>query len=356
MEVYFDSSMRIDQINNEGYCFVDRDIELMKCINSILVQDKAIIIGERGVGKSALIKRVEFEIKRNYDNILPLYIRFSPIMHFTEHDSHLWYVYHLIISVVQYTWTVILGNKLTDLYNDSLNSSNDFSRQVQAIHRLTRLTRQNVANIVQREYGAAFYVKGNSQNSQEYKSDLNPLSLQEMSGLFVELCNGLKEYCGIDQLAFLVDEANLLSEEKQLEIEMELSNIFPILPCSFLYVASVSSYVGQRNPHTEFFSQVIFVEGFKSIDHSKQLIQSRILQKDKVEINDQVYEVIHNTAKGNPRYLITIMQEIVNMKLCAGNEIISVSLQDAQDECQKFLETQERNKRILSGEVAFKYP
>ena len=294
--------MRVEQETDND--FVNRKDELRLCIESIITGDKAILIGERGVGKSALVKRIEYEVRNNFENILPIYIQFSPINF--GRNSHIGYVYHLLISLIQYIWTNILGNKLTALYDDTITFPNELTEQVQKIHKLTRMAAQNVTILRQKEFEAEFFVKGNMQKSQEYVDNFNPLSNQEMIGLFSELCDDLIKHSGIRSLAFLCDEANLLDESQQLEIERDLSNIFPMLSCSFLYVASISTINGHCNPHTGCFEQVICVEGFKSVEHSKRLLQNRILQKDRVEIDDQVYDILHKTAHGNPRYLIDI--------------------------------------------------
>lgn len=337
--------MRIEQEPDND--FVNRKDELHLCIESIITGDKAILIGERGVGKSALVKRVEYELRTNFDRVLPIYIQFSPVNF--GRNSQIGYVYHLLISLIQYIWTNILGNKLTALYDDNIALPNELTDQVRKIHKLTRIAAQNVTILRQKEFEAEFFVKGNMQKSQECLDNLNPLSNQEMIGLFRELCDDLINYSGVELLAFLCDEANLLNESQQLEIEQDLSNIFPMLSCSFLYVASISTINGHRNPHTEYFEQVVCVEGFKSVEHSKKLLQNRILQKDKIEIDDQVYDILHETAHGNPRYLIEIMGQIIMEKTLNDETQIKIIPKDAQAACDRFLIQQEQNKRCLEN-------
>lgn len=341
----FNSSMCIEQETSND--FVDRRDELSLCLESIIMGDKAIVIGERGVGKSALVKRVEYQLRNNYDQILPIYIRFSPINF--GHNSHTEYVYHLLISLIQYIWKNILGNKLTALYDDNMAfTTNELTAQVQKVHKLARMTTQNVTILHQKELEAELFVKGNMQKSQEYVDSLNPLSNQEMIGLFSELCDDLINHSEVESLAFLCDEANLLDESQQLEIERDLSNIFPMLSCSFLYVASISTINGHHNPHTECFEQVICVEGFKSVEHSKKLLQNRILQKDRIEIDDQVYDILHETAHGNPRHLINIMEHIIMRKSLDGTTQINITPQDAQVACDSFIIQQKQERRMLA--------
>ena len=329
----FNASMHSDHETNGN--FVNRTNELHLCINSIITGEKAILIGERGTGKTALVRQVEYELRNNFDNILPIYMRFSP-----ENFScnpRIGYVYHLLISLIQYIWTNILGNKLTTLYDNNITYPNELTEQTQKIHRLTRMAMQNVTFSRQKEFKAELFVKGNMQRSQEYVDNLNPLSNQEMIGLFSELCTDLINYSGMDSLAFLCDEANLLKESQQLEIERDLSNIFPMLSCSFLYVASISTISEHYNPHTESFEQVIFIEGFKSVEYSKKLIQNRILQKDRVEIDNQVYDILHETTHGNPRYLIDIMAHILMKESLEDIPKIRITIQDAQIACDNFI-------------------
>ena len=289
MEPIFNRSMRTE-IDSTSNSFIDRENELQLCVNSMLTGEKAILIGERGVGKTALVRSVQRHLIENYESVLPIYISFSPVCF--DQNTKTGYVYHLLISLIHYIWTNTLGYKLTDLYDDNLPFQNELTTQVQKMHRLARITNHNYIVQQQKELEAQFFIKGNAQQSHEHEYNFNPLSVQELIGLFCECCNDLIDYTAVKTIAFLCDEANLLNDRQQLEIERELSNIFPMLSCSFLYVASTSTTTEYRNPHTEFFDEVIHLKGFYSVEHSKRLLQNRILQKDLIEVEENVYGLL----------------------------------------------------------------
>ena len=340
----FNASMRIEV--EKEFDFINRKYELNLCINSILAGDKSILIGERGVGKSALVKQIQFELENNYDNVLPIYIQFSPINF--SHSTHIGYVYHLLLSVINYIWTNILGYKMSSLYDDELTLKNEFTEQVKKIHKLIRLVTQNTKILNQKGIEADFFAKGNLQKAKEYFENLSPLSNQEMIALFGELCDDLRKYTEVNNLVFLCDEANLLTETEQIEIARELSNIFPMLSCSFLYVASIFSVDGYCSLHTDFFEQTILIEGFKNIEHSIALLQNRILQKDRVTIDDQVYELLHRTTRGNPRDLIGIMNQIIRNKTINDVDQITITPQDAQKACNHFDKQKLQNQKFYN--------
>ena len=247
----FNSSMCVELETNGS--FVDRVHELELCVNSILANEKAIVLGERGTGKSALIKRVQHEIENYHNGILPIYMRFSPEV--CNSNSHIRYIYNLLITLIKYIWVNILGYKLSSLFDDDNEFQNELTNQTRKIHRLARISTQHETILRQREAKAAFFVEGRINKSLQHADSLNPLSNQEIIGLFSELCDALINHAGVKTLVFLCDEANLLDDIIQLEIERELSNIFPALSCSFLYVESVSAF-NQCNPHTDYFEQI----------------------------------------------------------------------------------------------------
>lgn len=346
---FFDSTVCVEQGGSDS--FVNRTNELDMCIYSICHREKAIIIGERGVGKSALIKRIEYKLKNDYPEILPIYIQFSPEIF--NGNSHYGCIYHLLISLIRYIWSDILCLKWSSIFDESGTVSNELARAVQSIHKLTRIITENQAINRKKEIETAFFVKGNINKTTEQIDNLNPLSNQEMLGLLSELCEYIIEYTETKNLAFLCDEANRLDEALQLEIERDLANIFPELHCSFLYVASISSFNPHMNPHIDNFEKVIYVEGFRKVQHSKELLENRILQKEFVEIDEEVYEIIHGAAHGNPRYLIVIMGEVMSKKIL-GEESkrqgfkVKITAHDAIVSCENFLKQQAILQKIYT--------
>lgn len=343
MYPFFNATMCVEHdLNNY---FINRKLELSLCINAILSNEKAVLIGERGVGKTALVKQVENILRNEHPEVLPIYLQFSPINF--RNNANVGYVYHLLIQLIQYVWTNILGHKLTSLYDEPGSFSDELTEQTQKIHRLTRVATQNQMALHRREMEANLLVKGNISGSNENTDNLNPLSNQEMIGLLSELCDDLIKYTGVHTLAFLCDEANLLTESMQIEIEKDLANIFPTLHCSFLYVASTSALCVRTNLHAEHFERVIHITGFKNIIHSKELLTNRMLQKEKIEIEEEVYALLHKVARGNPRNLISIMSNIVMKKSIDEPDTIAITLKDANLACKDFVETEAIDRKRL---------
>lgn len=343
---YFDATMTSETDALLRRC-IDRNAETELCLSGILSHEKIIMIGERGVGKTFIIKNLQNQISKQYPFLLPIYFSFSPTIYFNS-NSHLHNVYFLLFSLIQYIWEKILGNKMSLLFSSEYNEklfNNNLEQQVIRVYRLAHIINRNIDSLRKYQLSAKFIVEGGLEKEQNVSEDYSPISSQEVITLFSELCEDLKKHRNVDSLVFLCDEANHLRIDLQNDIEKELFNILPSLSCSFVYVRSVLSETTSYSTNV-CFEREITVNGFKNVENTKELISSRVIDPDLLLVEDDSIAIIHDATGGCPRYIIELMHMIIQNKLINSiNEIITVSPVDAALSANSFL------KRLMYQEL-----
>jgi len=307
----FNSTLRVEHDTVGG--FFDRTYELQLCIDAVNAHDKTIIMGKRGVGKTALIKHVQNTILASGEKICPVYMNFARLGLEINNSS-------LIIAIVlgdfvKYIWVHILQREFMELFEDDIgNFDCSLSRYVYKTHKLLHSISMEI--VKKKVYGAeaSLFIKGNINNENEKKFALNPLTNQELRELFYGLCGQLINYTDTSSLVFLYDEANVFDRETQLHIGRELNALFPGLSCSFIYVISTPLYNQKYDDYIIGFDRIIELNGFPDVSYSKQLLESRIIDKDNLIIDDCAIDTCHKLTEGNPRLLIECTREAIGRK------------------------------------------
>lgn len=324
---------------------IDREYETQNCINSILTGEKTIIIGERGVGKTSLIYKVRDKLIKDHSNILPIYVKFSP-MFFNNRYLNV-YLYHLLHTVVQFIWKDIIGKDFSDIYDNDIILKSDFEKKILKVYNLIRISERNELLSLHKELGTSFGLSGNLSKEKQEENKYLALTNQEIVCLFKEVCEHLVTYLGIDTIAFLCDEANNLKEEQQIELEESLINIFGTMSCSFVYVASI--FGTKRNSHFDLFENSIILEGFDDIKYTKELIFSRIKDNDLFSIDNESIAIIHNISKGNPLFIIRIISLVIGEENRQEVNYIDITPSKAALAGNKFIVEQLRGQEILNN-------
>lgn len=311
MDSLFKSTLCVEHETVE--IFFDRSYELQLCIDAVNAHDKTIIMGKRGVGKTALIKHVQNKILASDEKICPVYMNFVRLRPEINDSSLI--TASVLGDFVRYIWIHILQRDFMELFEDDIGNFD--CRLAQYVYKTHKLLHSISTEIVKKKvYGAeaSLFIKGNINSENEKKSALNPLTNQELRELFYGLCNQLIEYTDTASLAFLYDEANVFDRETQLQIGRELNSLFPSLSCSFVYVISTPLDHQKYDDYIIGFDRIIELNGFPDVSYSKQLLESRIIDKDKLIIDDSAIDTCHELTKGNPRFLIECTREAICRK------------------------------------------
>ena len=326
----FNSTLCVEHEDIE--VFFDRAYELQLCIDAVNAHDKTLIVGNRGVGKTALIKHVQNTILTSGGKICPVYMNFSRLMPEIRESSLI--TASVLGDFIRYIWVHILNREFIELFEDDMSSFD--CRLSQYIYKTHKLLHSISTEIIKKKtYGAEanLFIKGNFNSENEKKSALNPLTNQELRELFYGLCNQLIDYTDTSTLAFLYDEANVFDSNTQLQIGRELSALFPSLPCSFIYVISTPTDSQKYDDYIVGFDRIIELNGFPDVKYSKQLLKSRIVDKDMLVLDDRAVDTCHELTDGNPRLLIECVREAIGRKVFSNNGIrqdstITISQED----------------------------
>lgn len=313
---------------------IDRKYETQNCIESILSGGKMIVMGKRGVGKTSLIYKVRDELIKYHSNIFPLYIQFSPIFINSGHSNA--YLTHLLYTVIHVIWKDIIGKDFSDIYNINNDGLfNDFESRIVKIYKLIRTAEFNQMESSHKEMGLSAGLSGNISKENGKDDKYYALANQEIINLLKEVCEHLVTYLGIETVAFLCDEANNLKENQQIELEESLINIFDSMNCSFIYVSSLLET--KKNDYFDLFENSIVLEGFNDKKYTKELISSRIRDNNLFKIDDESISIIHNTSKGNPRFIIRILGLAIEKESRQDVQYINITPSKAAEACNKFI-------------------
>lgn len=170
--------------------FVDREIERQLCLDAIHMGEKAIILGERGTGKTALIKHIYGKLLSEGEGILPIYINLSATHGVSQNSEYI--VASILQELIQYVWSEILGFRFISIYDEDISFPDcSLAKQVYKTHKLLRMMSQDLLFRQAHNLEASFILKGNVDQSSETKLTYNPLTSQELRYLFCELCDEL---------------------------------------------------------------------------------------------------------------------------------------------------------------------
>ena len=329
---------------------VDRDKQIRECINSILAHEKISIIGKRGIGKSFLLLSIRKEILEKHKTILPNYINFSSGFLSKNNDTNS-FVLIMLEKLIYYIWVDILGNEITLLYSyeDGKIAKTKLENKIVQLYKLTHTLAEKHEINKQYQLKATFFVNGGTEREQNKSYTLSTLTRGEFVNLFIELCDDLKNHLTIDTIVFLCDEANHLSEHIQNEIEVELINVLPSLPYSFVYVRSILSE--RMSNETKYsFDRIVYLYGFDTYEITKTMIENRITDRNKLIIDDEAYSIVHDATEGSPRNSLNIISNLVEEKsrnLSDVNPCISISSFDAALACNYFFKSIIYNQREM---------
>ena len=332
--IFNSSLVEYHYVSDDSTHFIDRKKQIEQSLSIINRCESFLIVGERGVGKTSLLKQIQKELKNDKSKILPIYISFSDGMFIKTEPKAV--IYQILSSLIIYIWKDILRLNLTDLYSsDNITKvkKSKLSKHTLKAYRLIHTQYRELIRKDHFEIETNMFLKGTTGRNTDINSHLEPLYYNELISLFCELCDELKKQIHCESIVFLCDEANLLNPQLQFDIAQGLGAVFSSIKYSFVYVVSMSIINNIANEFKSVFQHEILLEGFQDEEYSKQLILKRIIDKNRIVISEDVFPLIHKLSRGVPRYIIELMYHAIIKyeKDCFKDEIIKITTNDIYD-------------------------
>jgi hypothetical protein len=301
---------------------VDRDDEVSYCTEALLNKyENVLLYGERGVGKSFLVRLIHDEIERVAPSVLPITINMSGLAAYSPQDNASAFPRAVLIQLCAELWKKLLGKDYLDLRERLKETGSEIttrSRAEKTIQRIysnlmvySRKSRFEWHNSV----GFAAGVKGEKREAgiiEQQQADILPFEFLE----FISEINTnvLAEY-EITRVLILCDEANLLPIFNQHEILERYLELFAAKYVQFMFVAGFVD-VGQINNLPTSFEARLELKGLPTIQHAKELINK--WTADEITFLEGAIEHVFDCFKGNPRHTLQACSKAISIALSRG--------------------------------------
>lgn len=292
--------------------WVNRDNELSLCSQSIIrLGHNVLVYGERGIGKTFLVRKLHKIISDENPEIFPIFINLSGLHAYAE-DAASAFPRAILIQLCSAIWTKIFNKEYLSLREDLSEKGfevNIKSKAEKTVHRIykhlmltSRKTTYEWSNVVGFSAGA----KG--EKSEKGVAESEPLKILPFE--FLEFAEELYESVllpnGKTRVVALCDEANVLPQFEQENILERYLSLFAVRQIQFLFVAGF--YPWDQIPSLpRCFETFLELKGLCEKDTHALLVHTA--QALKVSVPLEASRIFHTQFKGNPRLILMAFSE-----------------------------------------------
>lgn len=309
----------------------DRTKEIEVCIGTILkTKNNIYLYGERGIGKTFLLRTLYSEIKNKDKNVFPFYLNLFSLTRESIHFGEYAFSSFLTLALITSIWTEIYNKSHSDLINKTISpEAGDTSLKkinfLQKVYANLRTSLYKMDFSTENDIGVKAFVTGNMKLKESEAREFGHLLPFEVISYIEEIIEYLKKNEKKVKIVALCDEANLMSEEWQKDVLARHIDIFSNLGIQFVFVA------GYLIKHSEIiipdsFEKVIEVKGIDK-EYITELIKKHYASTDFI-IKPDVLEYLHKTTKGNPRRILGIASDAITIDYKVNNVEITKDLID----------------------------
>ena len=327
---------------------VDRERELAICTEALLARSVNVFLwGERGVGKSFLLRLVEEELDRA-ESVLTARVNVTGLRGFGQPDSLEAFPAAVLLALCTRAWKEILGKSYSelratlDLREGNIRLPSDLGRTIEIIYTQV-MAAQRKAHF---EY---FNSVGFSAAAKGEKSETGSVEQLQPSILpfeFFEYCDELLQALtkhGKSRIVALCDEANHLPLSEQQQLLGQYVEMFTSRRVQFLFVAGYRTAMAP--PATpEGFSCALELRGLNSADSIALL--TKVAGELGWEADASACARVAERCAGNPRFLLSALDRAYTDAKRAGATLDGERLVTACLDWLHELELSERLPRI----------
>lgn len=318
--------------------FVNRTQELEFLYQSLNIKGNNVLIhGERGIGKSSILGKLEYDIRNNKDlKTLPIIFNLLFLQNCTINE----FLNEILLQICYSMLSKLYNEKTSSLLNN-IHRSDSKSTIVNSkakirlyeIFRLLRSSRYQQKIGIFGEVGATFLATAKKRETAENTSEFNGLTNYEFLSIVDELNDIIREN-GYTKMVLLCDEANHLTSSIQHDILSGYLEIFKSKKLQFAFV-TISSMNNEVKNIDSAFEDRLVLKGFQNPNTVEELIE-RVYSKYSDEGGNPIpfeqgsTEIIFEKTKGNPRYIQSIlMSSFLNAQSKQLNRIDSNIVNDS---------------------------
>jgi AAA+ ATPase superfamily predicted ATPase len=284
---------------------VDREDELAICMEALLARAQNVLVyGERGTGKSFLVRLIQDEIERTSPSVLTVTVNVSGLAAYSPFDSASAFPRAVLIQICAELWERLLGRDYWELRERLGETGSEITFRskaettVQEIYSYLMINERTARFEWGNSVGFSAGVKGEKRESAATeRKQLDILPFEFLKFVDTLYASVLKEH-GIDRIVVLCDEANLLPEFRQHEILERYLELFAARYVQFLFVAGFRNKAYYALPAS--FETAFELKGFSKAEYVKELIE-RINHNNDIAFSDEAIKYLFDCFQGHPR-------------------------------------------------------
>jgi len=307
----------------------NREDEIRTCFENITSSNSNILIyGERGIGKTFVIRLLEKKLQERCDNVFSFRVNVMEILSYDRIDPISAFPASVLIHLCHSIWKDLFKNSHLDLMDPLFNPKkhiklkNKDEQLIQDIYYRIRSQQRKLIYQAQNKAGLTAIAK--AEMNETYTEEVNPISLLPFEFFkFIEVIQDeILAPRGINKLIVLCDEMNILPIITQKELIERYIELFSERSLQFIFVAG--SIKGQRIYGVpDCFDVTIELSEFDNIAHIDELIAKR-MSGTNLKIDHGAAEIILKTSGGNPRTILWVCETATRKVLNRDEETINI--------------------------------
>jgi Cdc6-like AAA superfamily ATPase len=286
---------------------VDRAEELNQCVRALIERRHNVLLyGNRGVGKSFLLRLLDDHLQQEQSSIFPIFVRLSGLGCYGKDDIAASFSRAVLLQVCCEAWTKLLCKRYLDLRERLDESGNEITfrseseRTIQRIYDVLMTSERKAKSRHFASFGVSAGIKGEKQEEAEYERQQSDVLPFEFAEFISEITRYVLMPKNKKRLLILCDEANHMPMFYQQEILERYFELFNAKQVQFLFVAGVAHWEESPSLPTCFETQ-FELKGFSAIEDVLRLVQKA---KSSLPFEDEAINVLFNEHNGHPRRIL----------------------------------------------------
>jgi ribosomal protein L31E len=316
----------------------DRFDEIDICLGTILkTRNNIYLYGERGIGKTFLLKTLYNEILKEDNKVFPFFLNLFSLSRDSIGHGEYAFSSFLALELIKSIWEEIYKKSHSDLINKAISPEAGDSNLkkinfLQKVYANLRASLYKMDFTSENNIGVKAIISGNIKINETESREYGQLLPFEVISYIEEIKNYLKVNEKKIKIVALCDEANLMSEEWQQAVLTKHIDIFSNIGIQFVFVA------GYLIRHKDIivpnsFEKVIEITGINK-DYIEELLQKHYQSTD-FKIKPELVDYLWKKTNGNPRRILSIASEALvrdykNNKIEITKELIDYQINEEQ--------------------------